>query len=51
MRIDQPLQALAQTPSGGRIVAFPGGFYPPDPILLAKPVMLVSRGASGLFSK
>jgi hypothetical protein len=39
--------ALLQTPVGGRIVAFPGGNYP-APILLTKPVTLVSRGADAL---
>lgn len=40
--------ALAQTPAGGRIVAFPGGSFP-APAVLDKPVSVVSRGGGAVL--
>lgn len=48
-------RAMTLVPSGGRIVAFPGGDFPElanpsGPLVLTKPVTIVSRGATAEFA-
>ncbi len=41
--------AQAAVPSGGRVLAFPGGDYPEYPVVLDKPLILDSAGGTAIF--
>ncbi len=41
--------AQAAVPSGGRVLAFPGGDYPEFPVVLDQPLILDSAGGTAIF--